>query len=256
MNNDINVMQIVNAYHRKDVIWRRENCIKRRFDAIVFFEKGEIDYYFSSGTVSAKPGDILFLPGNLPYTGKCHSGGAEFFVVDFCCLEENQFENLGAPCSFPVKDYAETQLIFKNIMVQWGKQTASGMLSIKAQLYAILGEFLREQTESSRSVENQILDYIVENISDPSLTVKSICSHFYISDSQLRRNIHRMVGLSPNEYILLLRISMAKKLLSTTSRSVKAISIACGFSSQYYFSRCFSNNVGISPSEYRMRTYT
>ena len=255
MKGDVDIMQIVNIYHRNTTSWRRPQFVMRHYDAVVFFEEGEIEYNFSDTTVLARKGDILLLPGNLPYTGKCRADALSYYVVDFLCAEEYQMEEVGAPCSFSVVDPVKVLADFQKVLRLWGEQTINAKIATKAMLYSILSDVLHEQRQGVGSFAKlPIVDYILENISDVSLTVQGICNRFYISDSQLRRLMYQYVNLSPNEYIQMLRISKAKNLLSTTSEDIKGIAGKCGFSSQYYFSRVFSKIVGVSPSAYRRLT--
>ncbi len=61
----------------------------------------------------------------------------------------------------------------------------------------------------------------------------------------------RQMGVTPNIYLNTLRSEQAIDDLLTTRKSVTDIAYDLGFSSQASFTRFFSSNVGISPSEYR-----
>lgn len=61
----------------------------------------------------------------------------------------------------------------------------------------------------------------------------------------------KQMGVTPNLYLSTLRAEQAIEDLLTTEKSVTDIAYDLGFSSQASFTRFFSSNVGISPSEYR-----
>ena len=61
----------------------------------------------------------------------------------------------------------------------------------------------------------------------------------------------RQMGITPNLYLNMLRSERAIDDLMTTDKSVTEISLDLGFSSQASFTRFFSSNVGIPPSDYR-----
>ncbi len=61
----------------------------------------------------------------------------------------------------------------------------------------------------------------------------------------------QQMGVTPNIYMNTLRSEQAIEDLLTTSKSVTDIALDLGFSSQASFTRFFSSNVGIAPSEYR-----
>lgn len=61
----------------------------------------------------------------------------------------------------------------------------------------------------------------------------------------------KQMGITPNLYLNTLRYEHAIEDLMTTDKSVTEISFDLGFSSQASFTRFFTSNVGIPPSEYR-----
>ena len=61
----------------------------------------------------------------------------------------------------------------------------------------------------------------------------------------------QQMGVTPNIYMNTLRSEQAIEDLLTTEKSVTDIALDLGFSSQASFTRFFSSNVGIAPSEYR-----
>ncbi len=68
--------------------------------------------------------------------------------------------------------------------------------------------------------------------------------HFY-------KLFRRQTGLTPNLYLNTLRMERAIESLTSTPLSVTEIGFDLGFSSQASFSRFFTSNVGIAPSDYR-----
>ncbi len=68
--------------------------------------------------------------------------------------------------------------------------------------------------------------------------------HFY-------KLFREQIGVTPNLFLNTLRMEKALDYLATTSMSVTEISFDLGFSSQSGFTRFFSSNVGLAPSDYR-----
>ena len=255
MNCDINVISIENVFHRQKSKWERDKCETRHYDAVVFFTEGEIEYKFPNKTILVKKGDILFLSGDLPYCGKRHTEYCSYYVIDFLCADKKQFSSFGAPCAFTASSYQDVLQQLEGALQLWNRSPIGVAVKLKAQLYALLSEyFASNEVAEDQPGKNHILRYIEKNLSDPTLTVAKICKELYISDSQLRRTIHQLAGVSPNKYITAIRLNKAKLMLSTTKESVKDISFACGFTSPYYFSRAFTNATGMPPSEYRAYT--
>jgi iron complex transport system substrate-binding protein len=69
------------------------------------------------------------------------------------------------------------------------------------------------------------------------------------------RNFQRIfkdaTGLSPNDYLLELRIQHASKLLSETDSAIYNVSEQVGIADWFYFSKAFKKKFGVSPLKYR-----
>lgn len=96
------------------------------------------------------------------------------------------------------------------------------------------------------SIIQYLQDHYCENISAASLSERFGLSANYIS-SLLKQEL----GIRYNDYITQLRLNYAKKLLITTSQSVKDITTACGYFSQSHFTKLFIEHAGCTPTEYR-----
>ncbi len=252
--NDLNIKSIINVYFRKNNDWKRENFSPRFFDAVVFFTEGKIEYHFSDKSVTAQKGDILFLPKDMPYSGVRHTDCVSYFVMDFLCAEDGEFTRFAAPTVFATKNYNLTFSKFSSALDLWSRQPIDVSLKIKSIAYEIISQFF-EQNNSPKTITatDEIIEYIIKNLSNPSLKVLELCSRFFISESQLRRNFIKATGSKPNEYILALKINKAKNQLICTKKAIKQIAYECGFSSPYYFSRCFSEAEKETPTAYRKK---
>jgi AraC-like DNA-binding protein len=255
MNHDVIVTEIVNVYYREHSNWMRRESIPRTFNAVALMVQGEIEYQFSNKTLVVKKGDLLFLPGNVAYAGKKRTETVAYFVVDFLCQTEDEFKDFAAPCVIGAANYDKYISEFSHAVDLWKNHMADVNIKIKALLYSAMGEIYgREQVEKKNTRAAEIISYITDHIGDAQMTVTELCRIFFISESQLRRNLYKATGLSPNEYIFTLRMNKAKGMLTYTTHPVKYIAAECGFSSTYYFSRRFSGNTGMSPVKYRALT--
>ena len=72
-----------------------------------------------------------------------------------------------------------------------------------------------------------------------------------MSRSTFVRQVARLVGVTPREYVQQIRLEEAATLLRTSSAPVKAIAADLGFQSRSHFSRAFRNQFGADPSAYR-----
>jgi AraC family transcriptional regulator len=89
------------------------------------------------------------------------------------------------------------------------------------------------------------------NISLAVLAKRSGWSRFHF-----HRAFSRMVGETPKQYILRLRLGRAAGELVATDNSILAISRAVGFQSHEAFTRAFRRQFGRAPKEYRIHAMT
>ena len=255
MNIDVNIKRIVNAYYIETSRWQRDFFAPRINDGIVLFTEGRIEYDFGSKKLIAQKGDVLLLPGNIPYSGVKKTDKVAFFVLDFECGTENEFNEVLGASVVTISEPDIFGLKFSEAVAAWKKQLLGFDFEIKSFAYYALSNIISSMNRTNKDdgSTEAILEFIYRNISDPKLDLLGICKKFFISDSQLRRNVYKYTGMNPNRYILKIRLDMAKIELVNTQKSIKCISEICGFSSPYYFSKCFSKCFGMSPKEFRAK---
>ena len=95
----------------------------------------------------------------------------------------------------------------------------------------------------------QLENIVRENISDYEFGIGKICQEMHMSRSQIYRKLKVLTGKSVNEYIRTLRLRKAKHLLQTSDFNVSQVAYEVGFKDPAYFSRSFSKEFGVSPSE-------
>ena len=101
---------------------------------------------------------------------------------------------------------------------------------------------------------SSIIKYINENIYDP-ITVDSLCDIFSVSRSTIQNLFKNNLRISPKKYINDVKLAKAKLLIRENTHTISEIAIMLGYNSIHYFSRKFSNQFSISPSEFAKQSY-
>ncbi|MBO5203869.1 MAG: AraC family transcriptional regulator [Clostridia bacterium] len=96
----------------------------------------------------------------------------------------------------------------------------------------------------------QICEYIEQNICN-DLNVSVIASKFFISPSTLYRLFMSNAGVSPKEYIVGRKISLAKRMIGANDSTFNDIAASLGFYDSHHFFKTFRSVTGQSPTEYR-----
>lgn len=80
---------------------------------------------------------------------------------------------------------------------------------------------------------------------------RQVARRLGVSCSYLQAMFSKHKHHTLKDYILHVRIDDAALLLLFSDKTVEQVALTCGFHSRQSFSRAFSNQMGISPSEYR-----
>ena len=72
-----------------------------------------------------------------------------------------------------------------------------------------------------------------------------------VSPAHLSRTLRTTYGLRPTDFVADLRLEHAASLLAATTDSIAEVAVRCGFSSQSYFTRCFTAADAVSPRTFR-----
>lgn len=97
---------------------------------------------------------------------------------------------------------------------------------------------------------SELLSYMERNYTQP-LTVEDLTRVAHMSQSSLFRTFRQVMGRSPMDYLIHLRIGKAAQLLQRSSMRIREVSDAVGFTDSNYFTRQFRSITGVSPRDYR-----
>lgn len=89
-----------------------------------------------------------------------------------------------------------------------------------------------------------------ENIEEP-ISIDAIAARSGVGVRELLRRFTVKLGTSPKSYYMELRLTLGRRLLEHTERSVSDIALACGFGSGSAFARAFRDRFAMSPSDLR-----
>lgn len=110
---------------------------------------------------------------------------------------------------------------------------------------------LSTQKTQRRFEFNEIVSYINNNYSIPTLTLKEVSDHFGFNMSYLSTAFKENMSMSFNKYLNEIRMQKAISLLNSESVSIKTIALSVGFTDPLYFSKKFLRRVGVTPTEYK-----
>ncbi len=83
------------------------------------------------------------------------------------------------------------------------------------------------------------------------LTVDELVDDMHMGRTVFFNKLKGMTGLSPVEFIREIRIKRAAQLLESGDYNITEITYMVGMNDSRYFSKCFKNTYGMTPSEYK-----
>lgn len=96
------------------------------------------------------------------------------------------------------------------------------------------------------------LDSIVySRLGEQDLSVDKVAGLLHLGRTIFYKKVRGTTGYTPNEYIRVIRLRKAAELLKEGEKNVSEVAYAVVFDNPYYFSKCFKEQFGMPPSQYR-----
>ncbi len=213
------------------------------------------------GTVAIKPGTVFLLfPGVWHRFKPSNNTGWEEYWVGFsgqfaehlmkqdCFSYDTPLIDLGFNAEFlnifirlidtlKYEGVAFTQMASCLTIQLLGLVYASALLKVKPN-------------NRKENIINNIRYKIHERWAD-DLAMEDLAKQHNVSYIWFRKAFKDIVGVSPGQYQLNIKIQKACQMLKETNLSVSEVAYAVGFMSEYHFSRLFKKKINIPPSVFR-----
>ena len=176
-------------------------------------------------------------------------------VSGFCTDRPKRSDKIQKFCDeYDLNPDEFTKLLDLELEKKPAQREIAALLKIAAVNLADLMYDYYSGSDASKAEINiypEILTYIMLNYTN-KISVKKISEYCHCSESHINHIFKRNNGLSISQYVNLLRIKKAKRLLINTNLSISEIAYMTGFSEANYFTNIFKKFFeGMSPKEYR-----
>jgi len=118
-------------------------------------------------------------------------------------------------------------------------------------------ELTSEETisEKDENLMREITAAIEDHMFDSDFNVTMLQDTVGIGQKLLYRKVKQITGMTPVEYMRTVRLEKAARLLSEGRFSISEVMYMVGFTKPGYFSKCFQETFGVTPSAYiKMKT--
>ncbi|MBR1447538.1 MAG: substrate-binding domain-containing protein [Prevotella sp.] len=110
-----------------------------------------------------------------------------------------------------------------------------------------------ESVESVESVEplfiTRFKEVVEKRLSESDLSVEDLAAEMNLSRVQLYRKVKSVTDSSPVELLRAARLNRGYQLLLTTDKTISEVAYAVGFTAPSYFTKCFKEEFGHSPTD-------
>lgn len=226
---------------------------------------------FESGvTYPFKAGDIFLIPRFLPHT-TCSAPGCrsrwDYLFVDLDASSGSGARNPQQPTLSSLmgsflhitKDSHPRIYFLANCLLEEARDHHDSdtslfslySLLLSAELRLLLNATAHKPNANSRAfVLRPALEYINNHYVEPC-NVEKLAGLCHLSQTHFRRLFLSIMGTTPLQYVIYIRIRQACIRLNTTSDPITAIAQAVGISSISSFNRNFQQIMNVSPQQYR-----
>jgi len=128
------------------------------------------------------------------------------------------------------------------------------MNKVKEQLLIILKDIcgkINSDKKAASHIGDSVILFIKENLADEDLNVSMIADNFDLHPNYISKLFKQQVGIGLLDYINIMRVEEAKKLLKSEKGNLESIAKKVGYSNVKTFTRVFTKIQGITPGKYR-----
>lgn len=208
--------------------------------------------------IPIKAGDLFIIPAGVTTKIEAdHQDPYEYYWVGFGGKDAAK---LVESCGFSTENgYSVKPLDFESLRVEFrllsnvqsrGPGTSYWLLG---HLYLILSMLAFERPGQGNAKKNYVkeaIQYMNENFSS-GIKVSDVSRHISVDRTYFFRRFKEEVGMSPQDYLLSLRVEKAKELLRSTTKPIATIGYLVGYPNYISFLKIFAKKTGQSPSQYR-----
>ena len=230
---------------------------------IHYVTKGYGTFKFNGKVYNLKQGDIFILLKGMQveYVASIDDPW-EYYWIGFSGSNANEYLNrtsITNSCVANCEENSKIPQIILNmceISKTYNPSRSDDILLLKelySLLYALIEEFPKPFEYKDKELHTYIqdaLNFINSNYMH-SITVQEIADYVNLSRSYLYKMFIKNLGISPQRYLINLRMYKATLLLKGTKLPIGEVANSVGYSDSLLFSKTFSKHFSMSPLNYR-----
>lgn len=143
-------------------------------------------------------------------------------------------------------------------MLQFHEITFANELERTAELLKFFSHVINSHPHNLVSAKNYRSQYAevamryISNNFDSKIRIADLADYIGVDRSYLSKAFHAEYQISPQEYLLRLRMQHATNLLANSKLSITDVAAKCGYPDALAFTKIFRQRLGCSPRDYRL----
>ena len=232
---------------------------------LLYIAAGKGEFYFKGSkepTIVTKGNMILFRPGEPQVYYYYAVDKTEVYWVHFTGWKVEEYleryelphdKNVFYTGVSPDYPWIYNQMIRE---LQLQRVNHEDMISLYMHhIFITINRYIKEGRETKNDTINDIeraAHYFKDNYNKP-ISVEQYAAEHLMSVNWFIHSFKSVMKVAPMQYIISLRISMAKGYLENSTKNIAEISNEVGYENALYFSRLFRKYTGMTPTEYRKK---
>lgn len=169
-------------------------------------------------------------------------------LLTACSLDEQRIQGYDGGADSYISKPFNSQLLLSRIR---------NLIANRRQLKQFFGD---NQTIEKEAITDLDKDFVTrfkalveEKMKAPELNVEDLGRDMGMSRVQLYHKLKSLTNYSPNELLRQMRLKKAASLLAASELTIAEIAYEVGFSSPSYFTKCYKEQFGESPTDFLKR---
>jgi AraC-like DNA-binding protein len=192
-------------------------------------------------------------PGLISADIKKNDGYSALFLLEPRYRNRMRFKNMLHLNRF---DLAQAEYLINEMLHQLSMKEPGYELFVKNKFEEIILFLSRKYSQISIPKAKSLVRIgkaiqFIEANNQKNFYIQQLAELSFMSIRNFQRVFKEATGLSPNDYLLDLRIHNASKLLTDTDSAIYEVANQVGITDWTYFSKAFKKKFGISPTIYR-----
>ena len=205
-------------------------------------------YYCAGEHHTLVPGCLFIGFAGIPFVTE-NTGGLQYYCISFSGgRAEELFQRFGVTPRHCLFTGCEGLLPLWEESLARASTDTLDLLSESLLLYSF--SRLKKEDRAGSDTVAFVLNYLENNFTRRELSLSEVADAAGYHEKYLSHLFKKQFGMGFSEYLRLLRIKHAVALLENGVTSVKNVALLSGFSDPLYFSRVFTETVGVSPKNY------